>query len=125
MKKILNIIALLFLGIVGTAQNKVDTYGYQVCDYNNITDSYSDCKYDSTYKTRFVFNDSENSFSHFTGDMESTYSIDSTVNELERDIYYTTSNVGNRYLFIFDYEEEKVVYIYPMDGSYVIVARIE
>jgi hypothetical protein len=124
MKKILNIVVLLFLGIVGTAQNKIDTYGYQVCNYNNITDSYSDCKYDSTYKTKFVFNDSEKSFSHFTEDMESTYSIDSTFTELERDIYYTTSNVGNRYLFIFDYINEKVVYIYPIDGSYVIVAKI-
>lgn len=124
MKKILNIAVLLFLGIVGTAQNKIDTYGYQVCDYNNITDSYSDCKYDSTYKTRFVFSDSENLFSHFTGDMESTYSIDSTFTELEKDIYYTTSNVGNRYLFIFDYINEKVVYIYPIDGSYVVVAKI-
>ena len=125
MKKILNIVVLLFLGTVVTAQNKVDTYGYQVCDYNNIIDSYSDCKYDSTYKTRFVFNDSENSFSHFTGDMQSTYSIDSTFTELGRYIYYTTSNVGNKYLFIFDYEEEKVVYIYPIDGSYVITTKIE
>ena len=125
MKKILNIIVLLFLGIVGTAQNKIDTYGYQVCDYNNITNSYSGCKYDSTFESRFVFNDSEKSFSHFTAEMQSTYSIDSTFTELGRDIYYTTSNVENRYLFVFDYVEEKVIYIYPRDGSYVIVTEIK
>tara|TARA_R100001463_G_scaffold129817_1_gene188827 strand:+ start:1150 stop:1527 length:378 start_codon:yes stop_codon:yes gene_type:complete len=124
MKKILNIVVLLFLGTVVTAQNKVNTKGYEVCDYNNIIKSYSNCKYDPTFESEFVFNDLEKSFSHFTSEMQSTYSIDSTFTELGKDIYYTTSDVGNRYLFIFDYEEEKVIYIYPVDGSYVITTKI-
>ena len=124
MKKILNIVVLLFLGTIVTAQNKVNTEGYEVCDYNNIIKSYSDCKYNPTFKSKFVFNDLEKSFSHFTAEMQSTYSIDSTFTELGKDIYYTTSDVGNRYLFIFDYEEEKVIYIYPVDGSYVITTKI-
>jgi len=57
--------------------------------------------------------------------MKSTYYIDSTINEVGEDVYYAKSDVENRYLFVFDYAAEKVIYIYPMDGSYVIATKIK
>lgn len=125
MKQITITITLLMAVFSVTAQTDIHTKGYQVCDFNDVTKSYSNCRYDSTFESRFVFNDSEKSFSHFTTDMKSTYYIDSTINEVGEDVYYATSDVENRYLFVFDYAEEKVIYIYPMDGSYVIATRIK
>ena len=127
MKKILTIVALLFLGMVGVAQLRVYTAEYEICFRDDITRLYSDCRYDTNFISGFVFNDLKTSFEHSTynNNLTSTYYIDSTVNEVEQDVYYTISDQGNKYLFIFNYEEEEVVYIYPMDGSYSIATRIK
>jgi len=127
MKKILTIVALLFLGMVGVAQLRVYTAEYEICFRDDITGLYSDCRYDTNFISGFVFNDLKTSFEHSTynNNLTSTYYIDSTVNEVEQDVYYTISDQGNKYLFIFNYEEEEVVYIYPMDGSYSIATRIK
>ncbi len=127
MKKILTIVALLFLGMVGVAQLRVYTSEYEICFRDDITGLYSDCRYDTNFISGFVFNDLKTSFEHSTynNNLTSTYYIDSTINEVEQDVYYTISDQGNKYLFIFNYEEEEVVYIYPMDGSYSIATRIK
>ena len=127
MKKILTIVALLFLGMVGVAQLRVYTAEYEICFRDDITGLYSDCRYDTNFISGFVFNDLKTSFEHSTynNNLTSTYYIDSTINEVEQDVYYTISDQGNKYLFIFNYEEEEVVYIYPMDGSYSIATRIK
>lgn len=127
MKKILTIVALLFLGMVGVAQLRVYTSEYEICFRDDVTGLYSDCRYDTNFISGFVFNDLKTSFEHSTynNNLTSTYYIDSTINEVEQDVYYTISDQGNKYLFIFNYEEEEVVYIYPMDGSYSIATRIK
>ena len=127
MKKIFSTVALLFLGMVGVAQLRVYTAEYEICFRDDITGLYSDCRYDTNFISGFVFNDLKTSFEHSTynNNLTSTYYIDSTINEVEQDVYYTISDQGNKYLFIFNYEEEEVVYIYPMDGSYSIATRIK
>ena len=127
MKKIFSTVALLFLGMVGVAQLRVYTSKYEICFRDDITGLYSDCRYDTNFISGFVFNDLKTSFDHSTynNNLTSTYYIDSTINEVEQDVYYTISDQGNKYLFIFNYEEEEVVYIYPMDGSYSIATRIK
>lgn len=127
MKKILTIVALLFLGMVGVAQLRVYTAEYEICFRDDVTGLYSDCRYDTNFISGFVFNDLKTSFEHSTynNNLTSTYYIDSTINEVEQNVYYTISDQGNKYLFIFNYEEEEVVYIYPMDGSYSIATRIK
>ena len=127
MKNILTIVILLFLRTVGVAQLSVYTAHQEVCFFDDVTNLYSNCRYDTNYVSGFVFNDLETSFEHsvYNINMSSTYYIDSTINEVEQDVYYTTSDQGNKYLFIFNYEEEEVVYIYPIDGSYSIATRIK
>ena len=127
MKKILAIFILLFLGMVGVAQLRVYTAEYEICFRDDVTGLYSDCRYDTNFISGFVFNDLKTSFEHSTynNNLTSTYYIDSTINEVEQNVYYTISDQGNKYLFIFNYEEEEVVYIYPMDGSYSIATRIK
>lgn len=127
MKNILTIVILLFLGMVGVAQLRVYTAEYQICNFDSVSNSYSNCKYDTNFISGFVFNDLKTSFEHSTynNNLTSTYYIDTTFNKIEQDVYYTTSDAGNRYLFIFDYKKEKLVYIYPMDRSYVIVTKIK
>jgi hypothetical protein len=87
--------------------------------------SYSDCDYNETFKSRFTFPKSVKLFYHVTDEMVSTYIIDSVIYEDDKEIYYTTSEVGNNYLYIFDYVDEKLIYIYPVDGSYVIVIEMD
>tara|TARA_R110001592_G_scaffold290574_4_gene559766 strand:+ start:1886 stop:2278 length:393 start_codon:yes stop_codon:yes gene_type:complete len=127
MKKILTIVALLFLGMVGVAQLRVYTAEYEICFRDDVTGLYSDCRYDTNFISGFVFNELKTSFEHSTynNNLTSTYYIDSTINEVEQDVYYTASDQGNKYLFIFNYKEEEVVYIYPIDGSYSIATRIK
>ena len=127
MKKILNTVALLFLGMVGAAQLNVYTAESAICYRDDITRLYSNCIYDTNFISGFHFNDLKTSFEHsiYNNNLTSTYYIDSTINEVEQDVYYTTSDAGNRYLFIFNYEEEKLVLIYPMDGSYSIATKIK
>jgi hypothetical protein len=127
MKKILTIVILLFLGTVGMTQLSVYTTHQEVCFLDDSTKSYLNCRYDINYISGFVFNDLKTSFKHsiYKNNLTSTFYIDSTINELDQNVYYTTSDVGNKYLFIFNYEKDKVVRIYPMDGSYSIVTRIK
>ena len=127
MKNILTIVILLFLRTVGVAQLSVYTAHQEVCFFDDVTNLYSNCRYDTNYVSGFVFNDLETSFEHsvYNINMSSTYYIDSTINEVDQDVYYTTSDVGNRYLWIFNYKKERMVYSYKMDGSYLISTRIK
>jgi len=125
MKKILTIVILLFLRTVSVAQLSVYAKEYAICYRDDVTGLYSDCIYDTTFINRFYFDDLKTSFEHFVylENLTSTYYIDSTINEVQKDVYYTTCDSGDRYLFVFDYEE-KVIYIYPMDGSYSMATKI-
>ena len=125
MKKIFSTVALLFLGMVGVAQLRVYAKEYAICYRDDVTGLYSDCIYDTNFISRFYFDDLNTSFEHFVyhENLTSTYYIDSTINEVEKDVHYTTSDSGNKYSFVFDYKE-KLVIIYPTDGSYSIATKI-
>ena len=126
MKKILTIVILLFLGTVGVAQLRVYSKEYAICYRDDVTRLYSDCIYDTNFISRFYFDDLNTSFEHFVyhENLTSKYYIDSTINEVDKDVHYTTSDSGNKYLFVFDYKE-KLVIIYPTDGSYSMATKIK
>jgi len=125
MKKTITVTTLLLLTLICSSQVAVTTKSYRVCFMGEKNKSYSDCDYNETFKSRFTFPKSVKLFYHVTDEMVSTYIIDSVIYEDDKEIYYTTSEVGNNYLYIFDYVDEKLIYIYPVDGSYVIVIEMD
>jgi hypothetical protein len=125
MKKIVIIVTLLLLTLMGGAQVSVTTKSYRTCFMDEKNRSYSDCVCHETFNSSFTFSRSMKVFYHITEETTSIYFIDSVLYEDNKEIYYTTSDVGNNYLYIFDYLDEKLIYIYPVDGSYVIVIKMD
>jgi hypothetical protein len=125
MKKTITVIILLFLTLLCGAQVAVTTKSYRVCFMGEKNKSYSDCVYHETFNSSFTFSKSMEVFYHITEETTSLYFIDSVIYEDDKEIYYTTSDFGNNYLYIFDYLDEKLIYIYSVDGSYVIVIEMD
>jgi hypothetical protein len=125
MKKTITVIILLFLTLLCSAQVAVTTKSYRVCFMGEKNKSYSDCVYHETFNSSFTFSKSIEVFYHITEETTSLYFIDSVIYEDDKEIYYTTSDFGNNYLYIFDYLDEKLIYIYSVDGSYVIVIEMD
>ena len=125
MKKTITVIILLFLTLLCSAQVAVTTKSYRTCFMGEKNKSYSDCVYHETFKSSFTFSKSMEVFYHITEETTSLYFIDSVIYEDDKEIYYTTSDFGNNYLCIFDYLDEKLIYIYPVDGSYVVVIEMD
>jgi hypothetical protein len=119
------VIILLFLTLLCSAQVAVTTKSYRVCFMGEKNKSYSDCVYHETFNSSFTFSKSMEVFYHITEETTSLYFIDSVIYEDDKEIYYTTSDFGNNYLYIFDYLDEKLIYIYSVDGSYVIVIEMD
>ena len=125
MKKIVIIVTLLLLTLMSDAQVSITTKSYGTCFMDEKNMSYSDCVYHKTFKSSFTFSKSMDVFYHITEETTSLYFIDSVIYEDDKEIYYTTSDFGNNYLCIFDYLDEKLIYIYPVDGSYVVVIEMD
>ena len=124
MKKTITVIILLFLTLLCSAQVAVTTKSYRVCFMGEKNKSYSDCVYHETFNSSFTFSKSMDVFYHITEETTSIYFIDSILYEDNKEIYYTTSDFGNNYLCIFDYLDKGLIYIYPADGSFVILIEM-
>lgn len=124
MKKIVIIVTLLLLTLMCDAQVSITTKSYGTCFMDEKNMSYSDCVYHKTFNSSFTFSKSMEVFYHITEETTSIYFIDSILYEDNKEIYYTTSDFGNNYLCIFDYLEKGLIYIYPENGSFVMVIEM-
>ncbi|RPI15210.1 MAG: hypothetical protein EHM58_14680 [Ignavibacteriae bacterium] len=85
------------------------TYAKKICFYNGRTEKYDLCE-DETVSTLFKFNSSETMFEHTTPAISSSYYIDEKKydDETGLNMFYVTSDVGNKYIFIIDMDNKEI-----------------
>lgn len=123
MKKLLTTLVLLIAPtFMLFAQVSFSCYYREYCTWNDFTESYSRCEGDKE-ASLFVMNDKETMFTHTTESIKSTYYI----NDKEYDesnetyIYFVTSDVGNKYIYVFDPGNKEVRILIEKNDEFVIV----
>ena len=94
----------------------------QYCYWNKTTEKYDNCEgYEEN--SLFVMNKAETMFTHTIETIKSTYYIESKEYDNEYDVYtyFVTSDVGNKYFYIFDPKNKEVRVVYKMDGNAVLL----
>lgn len=98
----------------------------EICEWNPSTELFDICKgYEEA--SLFKMNDDETLFTHITDDQKSTYFINSKEYDSENDIfiYDVRSDVGNKYIYIFDPDNNQIrVLIFYADSSSKLVRFI-
>jgi hypothetical protein len=69
-------------------------------------------------------NKDETMFTHTIESMKSTYYVTSSEYDKEKEVwsYYVTSDVGNKYLYIFDPKNKEIRALYVKDGKSILIA---
>ena len=95
----------------------------QVCYWNSTSKEYTNCS-GSESNCLFAFNKEFTMFTHTTEEMKSTYYITSSEYDQSKEIwfYYTTSDVGNKYLFIVDPKNKQIRTLPLKEGADYIIA---
>ncbi len=116
--------SLLFIFIFGfisyySAQTSYSCYYREYCDWNVYAEKFEECQgYEEA--SLFTISDNETMFSHAIESMKSTYFVTEKENDWEKNLttYYVTSDVGNKYIYIFDPENKEIrVLISDEDGT--------
>jgi hypothetical protein len=116
-------ILLLALAILGLTDLKAQTSSFsctyrEYCTWNKIKEKFDNCE---GYKENslFVMNKGETMFTHTIETMKSTYYVTSSEYNKEKEVwsYNVTSDVGNKYLYIFDPKNKQIRALYLNDGE--------
>jgi hypothetical protein len=118
-KASLFVIFLLGFIVQFSAQTSYSCYYREYCDWNEYAEKFEDCQ---GYEEASLFTVSENEtmFSHTIETMKSTYFITEKEYDWEKNIttFYTTSDVGNKYIYIYDPDNKEIrVLISDEDGT--------
>jgi len=118
-KKTIFLLTLAILGFTNLkAQISFSCTYRQYCVWNEYTENFENCEgYEES--SLFVMNDNETMFTHTIETMKSTYYVDSREYDQEKDIwlYSVKSDVGNKYLYIFDPKNKEIIALYIKDGK--------
>lgn len=109
MKRITLIIALLIFTINSFSQVYFSCYYREYCDWNSYTESFTNCKgYEEN--SMFKIMSDETMFIHTTETMKPAYYIKSKEYDEDEGIltYNVVSDVGNKYLYVFDVTNKEV-----------------
>jgi hypothetical protein len=123
MKKLFFVFAFIALGLTSAkAQTSFSCTYRSYCYWNETSGKYENCQgYDES--SLFVMNDAETMFTHTIETMKSTYYVDSKEYDSKNDVYtyYATSDVGNKYFYIFDPKSKEVRAVFTNDGKTVLL----
>jgi len=123
MKKTVLILTFAILGLTNLkAQTSFSCTYRDYCIWNKITEKFGNCDgYEES--SLFVMNKAETMFTHTIESMKSTYYVTSNEYDKEKDVwsYYVTSDVGNKYLFVFDPKNKQIRALYVKDGESILI----
>ena len=124
MKKKLLLLVFAFMSFATAlkAQVTFTCYYREYCDWNSYTEKFVNCKgYDEA--SMFVMNEKETMFTHTNENMKSTYYVDSKEYDSKNDVYTyeVTSDVGNKYYYVFDPKNKEIRALYVKDGETVMI----
>lgn len=94
----------------------------QYCYWNGNSEKYEDCEgYEES--SLFVMNKAETMFTHTIETLKSTYYIDSKEYDKKNDVYTynVTSDVGNKYYYIFDPKNKEVRAVFTKENKIVLL----
>lgn len=110
MKKLITILAIAFTFLLtAKAQTSFSCIHRDFCDWNENTQKYDNCKgYDES--SLFVMNKDETMFVHTIEDMKSTYYVSDKEYDKALNVftYFVTSDVGNKYMCVFDIDHKEI-----------------
>lgn len=118
--KRLSLLLLCFLSFstFAFAQSSFSCHYREYCDWNPSSGKYENCEgYDEA--SLFVMNEQETMFTHTIESMKSTYYVNKKEYDAENDVYTydVTSDVGNKYFYIFDPKNKEVRAVFTKDGE--------
>lgn len=123
MKKVIFVILLTLVCVTSTiAQISFSCYYREYCKWNQYSKEYEDCNgFDES--SLFVMNKAETMFTHTTETMKSTYYVNEKDYDEENDVwtYYVTSDMGNKYFYVFDPKNKEIRAAFTRDGETIMV----
>lgn len=120
-KLLLLVVTILSFNIIHAQVSFSCTYR-EFCYWNAVTEKFGNCKgYEEN--SLFVMNKNESMFSHTIEEMKSTYYVNSKEFDKKNEVYTydVTSDVGNKYYFIFDPKNKEVRAVFEHDGKTVLL----
>ena len=123
MKRTILLLTLVIFGLTNVnAQASFSCVKRSYCYWNASTEKYGDCSgYDEN--SLFVMNKDETMFTHTTETIKSTYYVDSKEYDEKNDVYTynVTSDVGNKYFYIFDVKNKEIRAVFKKDAKTVLL----
>lgn len=91
------------------SQTSFSCYYREYCPWNDETEEYEECS-GFEEASLFVVNEEETMFVHTTETIKSSYYIDKKEYDEENEVfvYNVTSDVGNKYIYIFDIPNKQI-----------------
>jgi len=113
---------MLICGLTGLttlqAQTSISCSYRQYCDWNEAEEKFGNCSgYEES--SLFALNKDQTMFIHTTETIKSAYYITSKEYDQEKDLwtYDVTSDVGNKYVYIFDTNNKEIRALYKRNGE--------
>ena len=123
MKQFVIFFTILFIGLNNLqAQVSFSCTYRQYCYWNENSEKYEDCEgYEES--SLFVMNKAETMFTHTIETLKSTYYIDSKEYDKKNDVYTynVTSDVGNKYYYIFDPKNKEVRAVFTKESKIILL----
>lgn len=123
MKKIFLLsIAVVFITEGLRAQVSYSCYYREYCKYNSNTEKYDICEgYEEP--SLFVINKDQTMFTHTIETMKSTYYVNEKSFDSENNLLLLSvvSDVGNRYIYVFDPSNKEIRILYIKDGQKMLI----
>lgn len=123
MKKTVLILTFTVLGLTSLKAQISFSCNYRNnCFWNKVTEKFGNCNgYEES--SLFVINKAETMFTHTIESMKSTYYVTSNEYDEEKKVwtYYVTSDVGNKYMFVFDPKNKQIRALYIKDGESILI----
>ena len=119
MKKKIILLALALIGLTSLkAQTSFSCTYREYCTWNKRTETFDKCRgYEES--SLFVMNKDETMFTHTIESMKSTYYVTSREYDAKKEVwsYTVTSDVGNKYLYVFDPKNREIRALFYDDGG--------
>ncbi len=128
MRTLFTTLSLVFVSVMWcNAQTYIYTSEREYCAYNTSNEEFDKCDSWEDH-TLFIIDARETKFDHYTDDVKSTYTIDKKEwnDDMEMNLWYVTSNAGNKYTCIFNIEGGVIAMLYDSgDESFIVTFTVK
>jgi hypothetical protein len=117
-RTLLLLLCALCCTFIAQAQKSYSATYRSYCDWNETTKKFENCSgYDDN--SLFEMNSDQTMFIHTTATIKSSYYVKSKEHDATNDveIYEVTSDVGNKYTYIFDEKNKEIRVVFLRDGK--------